>query len=215
MLCAGGHGRVLIEVLRRAGRKVTAVLDLAQELHGTSLDGVPVVGGFDWLSSRSPESTLLINGLGNAARVGKSGLGPRHDLFVDYRSKGFHFERVVSPDAIIAPSVELGEGCQVLTGVIVHPGSVIGDNAIVNTGAQVDHDCRVGAHSHIAPGAVLCGRVGIGAMCHVGAGSVVIERVTVGDGAVIGAGSIVVAHVEPRTTILGRPAMPLQRPAKV
>jgi acetyltransferase-like isoleucine patch superfamily enzyme len=52
-------------------------------------------------------------------------------------------------------------------------------------------------------------------MCHVGAGSVVIERVTVGDGAVIGAGSIVVAHVEPRTTILGRPAMPLQRPAKV
>ena len=157
---------------------------------------------------------LLVNGLGNHAKVGKSGLGRRRDLFVDFRSRGYAFECVVSPDAIISTVAELGDGCQVLTGAIVHPGCIVGDNAVINTGAQIDHDCRIGAHCHIAPGAVLCGSVTVGAMCHIGAGAVVIEGVTIGDGAVIGAGSIVVANVEPRATILGKPAMPLARPAR-
>jgi sugar O-acyltransferase (sialic acid O-acetyltransferase NeuD family) len=214
MLCAGGHARVLIDVLRRAGQKVTALLDMDVALHGTALDGVPVVGDESWLEGRTPQTITLVNGLGNHAKVGKSGLGRRRDLYADFRSKGYAFERVISSDAIISNVAELGEGCQVLTGAIIHPGAVVGENAIVNTGAQIDHDCLIGAHSHIAPGAVICGSVTVGAMCHIGAGAVVIEGVTIGDGAVIGAGSIVVAHVEPRATILGRPAMPLARPAR-
>jgi len=214
ILCAGGHARVLIDVLHRTGRKVAALLDKDPALHGTALDGVPVVGDESWLQTQPPETVTLVNGLGNHAKVGKSGLSRRRDLFVDFRSRGYTFERVISPDAIISNVAELAEGAQVLTGAIVHPGSIIGDNAIINTGAQIDHDCRIGVHSHIAPGAVLCGSVTVGAMCHIGAGAVVIEGVTIGDGAVIGAGSIVVAHVEPRATILGKPAMPLARPAR-
>src|SRR4051812_34470570 len=94
VLCAGGHARVLIDVLHRAGQKVSALLDADAALHGTTLDGVPVAGNDGWLADRAPDTVALVNGLGNHAKVGKSGLGRRRDLFVDFRSRGYIFERV-------------------------------------------------------------------------------------------------------------------------
>src|SRR3954470_5353014 len=128
MLCAGGHARVLIDVLRRGGHSVAAVVDAETSLHGTAPDGVPIVGDMSWLANRAPTAVTLVNGLGNHAKVGKSGLGARRDLFVDFRSRGYAFAQVISRYAIISNAAVLGEGVQVLTGAIVHPGTAIGEN---------------------------------------------------------------------------------------
>jgi len=204
ILCAGGHARVLIDLLRRAGRTPAGLTDDDAALHGTVVDDVPVIGARQVLFERAPSDILLVNALGNIPRTGDAGLGPRRALFAQFKEKGYRFETVISPDARISARALLNEGAQVVTGAIIHPGCLIGANAIVNTGAQVDHDCRIGDHSHIAPAAVLCGGVTVGEECHVGAGAVVVPGVTIGAGAVIGAGATVVTDVPAGATVLGK-----------
>jgi sugar O-acyltransferase (sialic acid O-acetyltransferase NeuD family) len=207
VLCAGGHARVVIDILRRAGRGVTGLVDADTKLHGTTLDGVPVLGGDDLVLGRDPATVTLVNALGNAgARIGSSGLARRRQLFTRFKDKGFRFAQVISADAVISRHAERAEGCHIITGAIIHPGCVIGANTIINTGAQLDHDNHIGPHSHVGPGAVLCGLVTVGAECHIGAGAVIVQGITVGDGAVVGAGSVVIADVPAGATVLGNPA---------
>lgn len=204
VLCAGGHARVLIDLLRRQGRRVSGLADDDPALHGTMLDDVPVIGGRDTLFARRPAEILLVNALGNAPRTGNAGLGPRRALFAAFTEKGYRFETVISPDARISARVLINEGAQIITGAIVHPGCLIGANTIINTGAQIDHDCRIGDHCHIAPAAVLCGGVTVGEASHVGAGAVVVPGVSIGAGALIGAGATVVTDIPAGATVLGK-----------
>ncbi|MGE3335558.1 MAG: acetyltransferase [Rhodospirillaceae bacterium] len=204
VLCAGGHARVLVDILRRQGKVVAGLADDDSALHGSNLDDVPVIGGSDTLLARAGADIQLVNALGNSPRMGDAGLGPRRALFTRFKEKGFRFESVISPDARISARALLNEGVQVITGAIIHPGCLIGANCIINTGAQVDHDCRIGDHCHIAPAAVLCGGVTVGEDCHVGAGAVVVPGVTIGAGALIGAGATVVTDIPPGATVLGK-----------
>jgi len=207
VLCAGGHARVVIDILTRGGRAVMGLTDANPALHGTRLGGVSIIGDDGAVLERDPRSVILVNALGNGTmKVGDSGLGPRRALFTRFKDKGFSFAQVISPNAMIAGEVVLGEGCHVLTGAIIHPGSEIGDNTIINTGAQIDHDNRIGPHCHIAPGAVLCGAVSVGAGSHIGAGAVIVQGVTVGENAIVGAGAVVVSDVQAGATVLGHPA---------
>ncbi len=204
VLCAGGHARVLIDILRRTGKTVTGLTDDDAALQGTALDDVPIIGGQQTLLARAAEGLLVVNALGNKPRTGDAGMGLRRAIFARFKDKGFRFETVISPDASVSARALLNEGVQVITGAIVHPGCLIGANTIINTGAQIDHDCRIGEHCHIAPAAVLCGEVTVGEECHVGAGAVVVPGVTIGAGAVIGAGATVVTDVPPGATVLGK-----------
>ncbi|MCA0201067.1 MAG: acetyltransferase [Proteobacteria bacterium] len=204
VLCAGGHARVLIDILRRAGKAVTGLTDDDAALHGTTLDDVPIIGDQQALLMRGADSRVVVNALGNKPRTGDAGMGLRRGLFTRFKEKGFRFETVISPDASVSARALLNEGVQVVTGAIVHPGCLIGANTIINTGAQIDHDCRIGDHCHIAPAAILCGEVTVGEECHVGAGAVVVPGVTIGAGAVIGAGATVVTDIPPGATVLGK-----------
>lgn len=201
VLGAGGHGRVVLDVLQRCGLKVLGVLDPNTALHGTKLDGVTVLGGDDVARKHTSTEVLLVNAVGNSARKNDSGLAPRRGLFMAFMNDGYRFAQVISPDAVVARTATLEDGVHVLTRAVVHPGVHVGVNAILNTGALIDHDGRIGAHSHIAPGAVLCGGVIVGESCHVGAGAVVTEGVKIGNGAVIGAGAVVTRDVAAGATV--------------
>ncbi len=205
IVCAGGHGRVLVGVLRRSGIVIDAWVDAAASLHGAVIDDITIEDEATILE-RAPNAIRLVNGRGNIPREGRSGLSARRDLYQGYADLGFRFATVVSINAVVAGSAKLGEGCQVITGAIVHPGATVGVNTIVNTGAQIDHDCQVGAHVHIAPGAILCGWVSVGDEAHVGAGAVISDHVTIGEGAIVGAGAVVLRDVAAGTTVVGNPA---------
>jgi UDP-perosamine 4-acetyltransferase len=196
---AGGHARSIIEALGGA----VACTDAREELHGTMVDGVPVVGGDDRLAE------LLVDGVG-AAAIGVGGThdnGPRERLFERVRALGFELPAVVHPMAHVAG--RLGEGCVVLAAAVVGPGAVVGRNAIVNTGAIAEHDCLVEDHAHVATGAVLGGGVRIRRGAHVGLGARVLNGVTVGEYAIVGAGAVVLRDVPPGVTVVGVPARPL------
>ena len=206
VLCAGGHARVVIDILRRSGQAPAALVDNDSLLHNTKIDGIPVIGADDSVFERDSKSVVLVNALGNAPKTGDSMLGPRRDLFEKFTVKGYAFLKVCSPDALVSEHTVLGEGCHIINGVIINPGCTVGGNSIINTGAQLDHDCEVGSHSHIGPGAVLSGGVRVERECHVGAGAVVTQSITIGAGAIVGAGAVVVKNVAPGATVFGNPA---------
>ena len=182
---SGGHAKVVIEALLRSGRTVAGRTDRDPARCAEDMQAVPFLGDDDAVAAHGPASVELANGIGSTGDPTR-----RVAVFDGFRARGFRFARVIHPSAVVAADAEIGEGAQIMAGVIVQPGCRIGANAILNTGARIDHDCRIGEHVHIAPGAVLCGGVTVGARSHVGAGAVVIQSVCIGEGCLIAAGSV-------------------------
>jgi sugar O-acyltransferase (sialic acid O-acetyltransferase NeuD family) len=198
ILGGGGHSRVLIDALFLRRRTLMGYTDVIKEVSRNL--SVPHIGDDTAVLERDPEELALVNGLGS---IGSTASRKRlYDLF---HGKGYRFETVVHPSAVVASDVQLGEGVQIMAGAVVQSGTHLGANAIINTGALVDHDCEIGAHSHIAPGAVLSGTVHIGEGTHVGTGAVIIQGVTVGSNSIIGAGTVVLKDVPSHVTFVGVP----------
>lgn len=203
---AGGHARVMLEILLGTGVIVIGLLDHDPALAGTSVLGIPVLGDDDLLPKLRDRSSRAFVGVG-----GVRDNGPRRRLYDLVRSVGYEVVRTVHPSAVISPSAELGEGATILANAVVSTGSRLGDDVLVNTGAVVDHDCIIADHVHIATGAQLAGGVVVGAEAHIGLGAVVREGVRIGRRVVVGAGAVVVTDVPDGTTVVGMPARPLGR----
>ena len=198
---AGGHGRVIADVVGALGRDILGYLDQDRAMHGQRIQGLEVLGGDDRLKDYSPDQVVLANGIGWV-----TSLEPRLQAFTRLSAAGYQFEALVHPSAIVAPSALLASGAQIMAGAVVQAGARIAENAIVNSGAIIDHDCVIGRHSHVAPGATLCGNVQIGERSFVGAGSTVIQGIKIGNGAFVGAGALVVSDVEDAVRVTSVPA---------
>jgi UDP-perosamine 4-acetyltransferase len=204
---AGGHARVLLEILALRGDvEVIALTDPDVSLHGGSAQGIPVVGGDDLLPAlRRQGATHFIVG------VGGTGDNTARRRVYDAALRHLAPLNAIHPRAVVSAAARLGRGVAVMAGAVVNPGAKVGDNVIINTGAIVEHDCVVGDHAHVATGATLCGGVQVGRSAHVGAGATVRQQTRIGEGAVVGAGAVVVHDVAPATVVAGVPARILER----
>ena len=208
-LGAGGHAKVVIEILRLAGGyEFAGLLDPNPQLHGTELSEVRVIGSDLML----PE--LLQRGIRcvfiGVGTVGDT--GTRKRLYEDAQRLGFVFARAQHPQAIVSAAAEIGKGPTIMAGSVINAGARIGDNVIVNTGAIVEHDCLIGNHVHVATGACLAGGVLVGDGSHIGIGASIKQGVTIGAGAIVGAGAVVLTDVQSGTTVAGVPAKILNKP---
>lgn len=207
-LGAGGHAKVVIEILRRMPQiDLVGLLDCDEALWHTKVLGVQVLGGDRLL----PE--LRTGGL-RWAFIGVGSVGDssgRRRLYKMARSHGFEMISAIHPGAVISPSVRMGSGVTVMAGAIVNADAAFGENVIVNTGAIVEHDCTIGNHVHISPGARLASLVQVGDGAHVGLGACVLQGVTIGRNVVVGAGAVVVEDVPDEVTVVGVPARIVRR----
>jgi len=198
---AGGHGRVIIDALLCAGAPVIGVTDIDPDSAGLDILGVPVFGNDDVLHKHHPGSIELVNGVGSTTLP-----TARQAVFDRFKKQGYHFASVIHPSAIVGQSVRIGEGAQIMAGVIVQPFTAIGENAIINTRAGIDHDCQIGAHTHIAPGATLSGGITVGESSHIGCGVTVIQGINIGKNVLVAAGATVCHDVPDGTRFVGTPA---------
>jgi sugar O-acyltransferase (sialic acid O-acetyltransferase NeuD family) len=197
---AGGHGKVVLDILRAAGQhEPVAFLDADPALAGTEVFGVPVLGAINLLPKlRQQKVRHAIVAIGdNRARLQYAGL---------LRGQGFELASAVHPTAFVSPTAKLGVNVVVAPQAAVITDTRIGDSAIINTGAAVDHECDVAEGVHIGPGARLAGRVRVGAGAFVGLGASVIQCLTIGQYAMVGAGAVVTADVPDFATVVGVPA---------
>lgn len=198
LLGAGGHAKVLLEILRIQSIKIIGVTDPIASSFTSEVD---VLGSDEVICEYDPDNVFLVNGVGS---VGDNSL--RKKLFQKFKAKGYRYLTLIHPSAIVATDVFLSEGVQVMAGAIIQPGCSIKENTIVNTRASVDHDCLIGAHGHIAPGVTLSGNVTVGDDVHIGTGASVINNVRIGANSIVGAGAVVIRNVREGAKVMGVPA---------
>ena len=205
---AGGHGKVVLDVLRAGGTcRPVGFVDADERLWGTTVGGLPVVGGPHQLArlAAGHRAAAVVIAIGdNRARVS-------YAVAVD--EAGLRLANAVHPSAVVAESAVLGRNVVVAAGAVVCAEARVGDHCIVNTAATVDHECELGVGVHVCPGAHLAGRVRVGDGAVVGLGANVIQCLRVGANATVGAGAVVVRDVPPGATVVGVPARVL-RPAR-
>ncbi len=202
---AGGHGRVVLDILRAAGGcPIAGFLDSNPALTGRRVDGLRVLGTMDDLARVRDAHGVD----GAVVAIGDNGV--RRDFAERISEAGLTLINAVHPSANIAGNASLGANVVVAAGALVCAHCQIGDSVILNTGCIVDHESMIGTATHICPGARIAGRVTIESGAFVGIGATVIQSIRIGYEAVVGAGAVVIQDVAPLTTVVGVPARPIK-----
>jgi sugar O-acyltransferase (sialic acid O-acetyltransferase NeuD family) len=200
---AGGHAKVVIDIIERQGNyEIAGLLDDDIRHKGERFFGYPVLGTRAQLPALiSPQLCHAIVTIGdNASRAAVAAYLDQH---------GWRFANAIHPSASIGRGAEIGPGSVVMAACVVNSDATLGSQVIINTGATVDHDCRIEDTVHIAPGCHLCGGVRVGRGSLVGAGTTVTPGVKIGKNVIVGAGSAVNRDVADGTKVSGSPAKPL------
>ncbi len=197
----GGHGRVVLDILRQSGRHhPVAFVDSNPATHGRRIDGLEVLGGPDDL----PELQTRLAASRAIVAIGDNGV---RRAFADQLQRwGFELINAIHPSANLASNASLGRNTVVAAGVLVGAHGQIGDSVILNTGCIIDHETLIGTATHVCPGAKVAGRVIIESGSFIGIGATIIQSIRVGYEAVVGAGAVVIADVPPMSTVVGVPA---------
>lgn len=192
---AGGHGKVIVTLLRELGHCVDGILDDDPQLEGQMLCGVPILGPVARASELRFTHGVIAIGNNRVRREIANRLSLK-------------WLTLVHPRAHVDPSVSLGEGTVVFAGSVIQTDASIGRHVIVNTSASVDHDCCVGDFVHVAPGTHVAGRVTIEEGGFLGIGSSVIPDVRIGAWSRVAAGGVVIRDLAEGQTAFGVPAQP-------
>ena len=194
---AGGHGKVIADIVLRSGVQVLGFLD--DHPASDSVLGLPILGPVaSWPEYCHNASFVLA--------IGANGI--RRQLA---ESMDVSWFTAVHPSAQIGREVSIGPGSVIMANAIINPQTRIGIHCIINSGAIVEHDNVIGDYVHISPGAVLCGTVHVGEGSHIGARAVLKNNISLCANTVIGAGGVVIHDLEVPGTYVGVPVRALLR----
>ena len=183
---AGGHAKVIIDILQENGIIVVGIIDDNKGL--TSLLEIPVIPIF---KTGNPLIISIGNNVSRKKIVEKLG--------------NVCYTQAISKKSVISEKSTQKEGSVIMQGAIIQSSTKIEKHVIINTGATIDHDCIIEDYVHIAPGVHLCGNVQVGEGTLIGVGSVVTPGIKIGKWSVIGAGSVIVNDIPDGVLAMGNP----------
>jgi sugar O-acyltransferase (sialic acid O-acetyltransferase NeuD family) len=187
---AGGHAKVIAEILELSGAAVKGVFDDNSDI--TALLHYPTLGSF--------KQDLLGEKVQMIISVGNNGIRKKIA-----ESLSVSFGQAIHPSVILSRTATIGHGTAVMPGVTVNTGAKIGRHVILNTQCSVDHDCQISDYVHISPQVALAGDVKVGEGTHIGIGACVIQGIKIGKWCTIGAGSVIIHDVPDGATVVGNP----------
>lgn len=187
---AGGHSKVLIDIILKKKNKIIAVLDQNKKikinLKYPHILGVKSINKF--LKQNKNKKINFIIGIGSNQKA-------RYNIFRKLKKLHFLLPNIISADSICCKNLKIGEGNQILPNSNVSTNVTIGNACIINHNSNIDHDCKIGNGVHIAPGATLCGEIIIGNNVLIGAGAIILPRLKIGNNVIIGAGTTVTKNI--------------------
>ena len=187
----GGHGKSVIELIRRLGAyQIAGIVDDGLP-PGKTILNVPVLGGQAILPELSAQGIRLaanaIGGIGNVA--------VRIKIFQRLAEAGFAFPILIHPSAVVEESAQIEPGVHIFPMAYIGSAVRLGFGAIINTRAIVSHECKIGAYANLSPGSILAGEVQVGDGALVGMGVNVNLQVKIGRLARLGNGSIIKSDI--------------------
>lgn len=188
---AGGHAKVVADIVRLSGSEIAGFLD---DRDPAELSDYNVLGKISDIMSFS-DTCEFIPGIGNNKI--------RQRIMETYP---VHWCSAIHPTAVLSDSVTVQGGTVIMANAVINSGSMIGRGVIINTAATVDHDNILHDYVHLSPGVHLAGTVEIGCRSWVGIGGIVINNVMICADCTIGAGSVVLKDIEQAGVYVGVPA---------
>ncbi len=193
----GGHGKILIDLIRALPYyRLVGIIDDGLPI-GSDVMGVPVLGGANTLEEwRRRGVRLAVNGVGGIGNV-----DVRLRVFDLLDAAGFYCPAIIHPTAVIERSASLEAGVQVLAQAYVGGAVRIGFGTALNVGAIVSHDSVLGRVVNLSPGATLAGKVRVEDYAQIGMRATVNVGVVVGERAMLGNGCTVKKDVPAGTRV--------------
>ena len=200
ILGAGQFGRLVLELARRTQKfECVGFLDPAPELQNLLVDGVPVLGGDDALTSLQGKVEAIFLAIANGQR--------RAAMLDKARALGFQVPTLIDPSVILASSVELGEGVLISMGATILNACRIGDGVIVGTSVTILHDVGVGDFCTLGGGAIIGAGSQIEDHAFLGVGAVIASGgFRIGTKAKLAAGAVALKDVPSKSMAIGNPA---------
>ena len=198
---AGGLGRVTLEIFHSNQVVVYGLLDDNQELHGTTISDIPVLGSTD------DQGYLKLIGKKCQAFVAEDDQKLKERLVSMLNSK-----RKVMPvnaihqNAYLESSSSIGHGNLIQAGVVLNSEARLGNHNIIQANSTIDYGVKINHYVNVGAGSTIGAEVVIDHSAFIGAGATLVAGITVGANARIGAGSVVIADVDENETVFGNPA---------
>ena len=194
---AGGHAKVIADIIEKSGDEVVGFLDDNKEIGTTIINEYKVIGDLNnrFTMAVTKENLEFIIAIGDNKK--------REEIS---HSPNLKFYTAIHPSAQIGLDVRIEEGKVIMANSCINSSAKIGKHCIINTGAIIEHDNIIEDYVHISPNATLGGTVKIGESTHVGIGSIVKNNITICKNCTIGAGAVVVKNIIEEGTYVGVPA---------
>ena len=184
---AGGHSRVIEDIIIQSGDVVYGFLD-------DDLTKSNVIGKVE--DCVKYEDKFFVIGIGDNES--------RKRICNKYANLKYY--TAIHPKAVVSKSAFIGCGTVVMANAVINPHANIGKHCIINTASIVEHDDILADFVHISPNATLCGGVNVGECTHIGAAAVVKNNISITSSCVVGVGAAVVKNIEKNGVYIGVPA---------
>jgi sugar O-acyltransferase (sialic acid O-acetyltransferase NeuD family) len=204
---AGGFAREVLEIFKGQNTKsktwdIVGFVDEDESLHGSIMNGYPVLGGLEWLAQHNS------NNFGCVCAIGVC--DARKLVVQKLQTIGVSFYNAIHPSVVMSEFVELGQDVIICAGSVLTVNIKIGDHVHINLNSTVGHDTVIGNYCSINPAVAINGNNCLGEGVYVGTGAKFIQEVSVGDWSTIGAGAVVVKDIPERVVAVGVPAKPIK-----
>ena len=201
LIAASGLAREVIAAAPH-GVRFAGILDDDIRKVGTTISGVPVIGGLEAVARRGSAKLAVCAGKGISRRGLVNRLGEFGVTDADYAT-------LVAPGVRIPADSAVGVGSILLPGVVLTSNVFIGRHVVAMPNVTLTHDDDVADFVTLCAGVSLGGTVTVGEAAYLGMNSSVRQNTAVGADSVLGMGAALLKDLPRGETWVGVPARPL------
>lgn len=144
ILGAGGYGLAVAEAAQLSGQWQEIIF--ADDRWPKTKQ----VGEYKIVSNIANVQQLTSNNIQAIVAVGNNHLRQKWQTLLD--ELGIIMTSIIHPQAIVSPTVQIGQGVTVMAGCVISTKTVINDGVILNIGTLLDHDVIIKAFAHLSVG---------------------------------------------------------------